>query len=42
LEKPINAHLIRLELIDGLRDIDNNKNAKITPTPIATPNKHII
>ena len=38
-EKPINAHLIKLLLIEGLRDIPTNKNPNITPTPIPTPIK---
>jgi len=41
-ENPINAHLIKLLLIDGLREIEKTKNANIRPTPIATPVKHII
>ena len=28
--------------IDGLREIEKTKKAKIKPTPIATPVKHII
>ncbi|MCP4492769.1 MAG: hypothetical protein GY820_36505 [Gammaproteobacteria bacterium] len=27
--------------MEGLRDIENTKNAKIIPTPIATPTKEI-
>ena len=41
-ENPINDHLIRLLLIDGLREIEKTKKANIKPTPIATPVKHII
>jgi len=41
-ENPINDHLIRLLVIDGLREIEKTKKANIKPTPIATPVKHII
>ena len=41
-ENPINDHLIRLLLIEGLREMANTKKANIIPTPIATPVKHII
>ncbi len=37
-ENPINAHLIKLLLIDGLREIEKSKNANIKPTPIAQSN----
>ena len=37
--KPINAHLINELLIEGLRDIPNNKKPKIIPTPTPTPTK---
>ena len=36
-EKPINAHLIKELLIEGLRLIPNNKKPKIIPTPTPTP-----
>ena len=38
-EKPINAHLIKELLMEGLRDIPNTKKPNITPTPIPTPTK---
>ena len=38
----MNDHLIKLLLIDGLREIEKTKKANIKPTPIATPVKHII
>ena len=41
-ENPINDHLIKWFVIDGLREIEKTKNANIKPTPIATPVKEII
>jgi len=37
----MNAHLIKIVLILGFRHIEKTKNAKIIPTPIATPIKLI-
>jgi predicted transcriptional regulator len=41
-ENPMNDHLTKLLLADGLRDTEKTKNANIRPTPMATPVKQTI